>query len=511
MSWFDTRLNRPPPSTVAAPKEVQPPPPPPPAEVAPRMRPGMPTRDEFVAASKPAGPDLTGGAQVTPLSATVTDGATSTGPTAKPASEYARPGGLEGDAYEVDFAFRTGGASLASQKLADLTVTHANEPGYADALLKASEQTLQGMADQLGERTRKGSLDDEKKDAFGKLNTTYETLKNLSVVADKVSPESLKLLGQKLAAATPDDNELNQLDDSLAELREESMPGLAKLAGTLVTELQASGKNSAAKELLKEHKPLQEVSTAPAVDGNRWTPGTPLSEAKNAHNTTVRGDFDKARNGDYNWFEGDVSMELNREGRIEMRHDPGHEDGDNLTLTEWLNESKMKGVGVKLDVKNEQVFDNRFLEDVRASGIPQERLMFNLGFGETERHGAETRRMFPNAMLAINPPDDVPVDQQVERMKNLAQREDIKGPVTFVFNYDNLPSKEQIAELQKIGPVSVWKGGAASGTDVGGIKDKLKNEYQVQGMVDIKEDFVDQTVDKVKDTLRGFIRPPFVG
>ncbi|NTX16386.1 hypothetical protein HUA76_37015 [Myxococcus sp. CA056] len=516
-SWLNIAFRSP----TATPTQVQPPPPPPPPPPAPPPAVGPSMKDEFVASTKtPAGPDLTGAPQFQTLAAPPEGESTpSTGPIAKPASEYNKPGGVEGDAVDVDLAFQQGGPSQAAQTLADLTLKNRDVPGYADSLLKASSKTLQAISDKLGERTNKGDLDDKKKDSSGKYNTTYETLKGLSVVADKAGPEGLKLLGQSLASATPNKGEINQLDDKLNELGDEKMPGLEKLAGTLVTELEATGKNKAAKELRKQYKPLAEVPAAPPP-GNRWEPGTPLSEAKNAHTTNTRADFNDAKKGDATWFEGDVRMEFNREGKIEMRHDLGNETGDNLTLTEWLNKGKELGVGLKLDVKDEDVFNNRFLEEVRASGVPDNKLMFNYGFGKAEAEGAKTRAMFPNSTLALNPPGG-PMNEQVDKLigqvtrindaNNLPSTGPNKPPATFVFKYGEHPTDPAlINKLKEYGTISIWRGDSFQSLSV---EDSTKNlrALGIDGMIDLKESVVSSITNKakdaVKDTVRGLARP----
>src|SRR4051812_7496831 len=58
-----------------------------------------------------------------------------------------------------------------------------------------------------------------------------------------------------------------------------------------------------------------------------WWAGRPLSEARNAHRTNTKEQFDDALHSSANWFEGDVRKEINSD-RIEMRHDPIQESGD---------------------------------------------------------------------------------------------------------------------------------------------------------------------------------------
>src|SRR5262245_5187470 len=74
---------------------------------------------------------------------------------------------------------------------------------------------------------------------------------------------------------------------------------------------------------------------AGARPSTTWWRGRPLSEAKNAHKTNTKEQFDEAMKNGSNFFEGDVRKEIHGD-RIEMRHDDGQETGDNLTLKEWL-------------------------------------------------------------------------------------------------------------------------------------------------------------------------------
>jgi hypothetical protein len=137
-----------------------------------------------------------------------------------------------------------------------------------------------------------------------------------------------------------------------------------------------------------------------------------------------------------------------------MRHDTIHESGDNLTLEEWLTKGKKAGKGLKLDIK-ETALMPLLLDTVAKVNPPQDRLMFNLGDAGMERYGAEIRRRFPRAILAINPQGgDGPLDAaRVERMTDLATR--FGGRVTFVL-HEGQVTREAVAALQKYGPVSIW-------------------------------------------------------
>ncbi len=208
-----------------------------------------------------------------------------------------------------------------------------------------------------------------------------------------------------------------------------------------------------------------------------WWGGRPLGEARNAHQTNTVEEFDDAQASSANFFEGDVRLEIDGSG-LEMRHDRGHESGDNLTLGQWLDKGRDSGRGLKLDIKEPQHMAG-VLEEVRAAGIPDERLMFNLGFGGMAEWGAEIREQFPNAYLAINPPTEGTVGA-AEAEKMVEQARQFGGPVTFVVRHDKL-SDEAIRILSQAGPVSVWGSGVQ---DVPGRTAELK-ERGVTGMIDL--------------------------
>jgi hypothetical protein len=225
-------------------------------------------------------------------------------------------------------------------------------------------------------------------------------------------------------------------------------------------------------------------STAARTEGARaadttWRAGQPLSEARNAHRTNTKEQFQDALKSGANWFEGDVRLEIDGSG-IEMRHDTSHESGDNLTLREWLTMGKQSGRGLKLDVKEPQHMAE-ILKTIREVGIPQERLMLNLGFGAMEQWGAEIRRQFPEATLAINPPTEGTVGA-AEARRMVEQAKKFGDPVTFVVRHDKL-SDEAIREFKKHpgATISVWGSGVK---DVAATTQALERRG-VNGMIDL--------------------------
>jgi hypothetical protein len=210
--------------------------------------------------------------------------------------------------------------------------------------------------------------------------------------------------------------------------------------------------------------------------GNTWTGDLPLSEARNAHRTNTREQFQSALDSNANWFEGDVRKEINKDSP-EMRHDKGHEDGDNLTLHEWLTMGKESGRGLKLDIKEGDQMP-AVLDELEKVGISEDRLMLNLGFEDMKKWGPEIRERFPNAILAINPPTEGQV-KAGDAAKMVALAKELGGPATFVVRHDKL-TDEAIKTFLPAGTVSVW----------GEAKDPVKagedlRARGVNGMVDI--------------------------
>lgn len=224
-----------------------------------------------------------------------------------------------------------------------------------------------------------------------------------------------------------------------------------------------------------------------------WHRGQPLSEARNAHRTNTKEQFQEALKSGANWFEGDVRLEIDGSG-IEMRHDTQHESGDNLTLREWLTMGKASGRGLKLDVKEPQHMAE-ILKEVKEAGIPEERLMLNLQFDGMDKWGAEIRKQFPNAILAINPPTDGKLSAtDARRMVDQAKK--FGDPVNFVVRYDKL-TDEAIREFQKHpgAAISVWGSGVK---DVAGTTESLKRRG-VNGMIDLASGYGKGVDDYLKD------------
>lgn len=269
--------------------------------------------------------------------------------------------------------------------------------------------------------------------------------------------------------------------------------------------------------LVREHAPadLFELAQRTRSPETLWLAGMPLSHAKNAHSTNTKEHMEEALKEGYNYLEGDLRTEINPPYALEMRHDKGHESGDNLTFAEWLEVGKASGRGLKIDVKEGDRMPD-ILDALEESGIPTDRLMLNLGDGDLERWGSEIRRRFPDMLVAVNPTDrlgeasneDGPMEAwQIDRM--LAHAEALGGPVTFVIRFDRL-TDEAIRRLQEVGPVSIW-----NSPGVGGMEDveeeaRTLRDRGVAGVIDLRPSYglgdkAEFALDKAKNWAKGWI------
>ncbi len=188
-------------------------------------------------------------------------------------------------------------------------------------------------------------------------------------------------------------------------------------------------------------------------DPNTWWWNRPLSEAKTAARTNTRQQMSQALQSNANWLEGEVRRELNG-GRLQMRHSTGPEPGESLSLDEWLALGRAAGRGLKLDVKEPQAIDQA-VRQVKAAGVPSERLMWSVGDAAMSTWGAKLRQQFPRAILAIYPSGEKRLNSaDVARLISLAKR-GAGGPIAFVIHADRL-TDESIEALKAFGKVCVW-------------------------------------------------------
>jgi hypothetical protein len=146
------------------------------------------------------------------------------------------------DAALVEQAYQEGGPEAAALKLEELAAAHKDDPAYVDALIVASQPTIQKIAVDLGARVTNG-VDDTDENG----NVTRDTLTALAHVANMAGEQGQSILGSALAGALPtgDHVNLNQFDDTFKDLGEEG----AALGGAVVMALQHAGNENAAHDL----------------------------------------------------------------------------------------------------------------------------------------------------------------------------------------------------------------------------------------------------------------------
>ncbi|TQF08603.1 hypothetical protein FJV41_49040 [Myxococcus llanfairpwllgwyngyllgogerychwyrndrobwllllantysiliogogogochensis] len=432
---------------------------------------GMPTRDEFVTAPGK-------GPNILPLDI---------------------PPLAQQHAQQVSDAYRTGGAKAATTKLQELVQAQpALDTAYVNELIRMTQPTLQQVGAELGVRVSKDK-DDSKKNGI-----TRDSLNALAAVAERAGPEGQQALGKALADGLPNSGQLNQFDDVLQDMKTKNPIGAVLLGGATVTELQASGKDKAAKELQREHKPLDYQG--------QWKPGQKLSEANNAHSTNTQHDFNKAVEEGKNWVEGD--LQTKKDGGMEMNHD---ESGPKLSFQEWLAKGKALGVGVKVDVKldafkndpvKKEAAVKEMVKQVVDSGIPGERLMFSVNPTEARWIREALGDKLPNATMGINAPDGALTSDTAAAMQQHIT-DNAPRPVSFITRYKDIKdASPEVIQALKNGKatVSVWNDPGdmspliEQADDVVSETKKLK-ERGVDGMIDIRESTtLAITGGKLKDT-----------
>jgi len=195
--------------------------------------------------------------------------------------------------------------------------------------------------------------------------------------------------------------------------------------------------------------------------------------------------------------------------RLEMRE--ASETGC-LSLDEWLAMGRASGRGLKLDVKEPQYMD-QIVRQVKAAGIPSERLMWNLGDAAMSTWGAKLRQQFPRAVLAINPAggDDKKISSvDVARLMSLAKR-GAGGPVAFVIRYERL-TDEAVKALRPYGNISVWSTqGKVSTETVAQVAQQLR-ERGVDGVIDLQRapSLVEEKVSYMPESSNPVTRPRVV-
>jgi hypothetical protein len=220
------------------------------------------------------------------------------------------------------------------------------------------------------------------------------------------------------------------------------------------------------------------LALAGATVDRAWRIGADIAQARNAHFTNTRAELAAALRGAYDWFEGDVTVEP--DGTPVMRHDPrGRFD---LDLRSWLAVLRVSGRGAKVDLKASAALP-RVLALVRASGIPQERLIINVEALPLAQLRL-IRRALPDVIVNINPPRDGTAELEpadIVRLQLAALA--VGGRVMFPIRIDLL-TRGIVDALRPFGRIATWNWPGLTDSDAG---DALRvRALGVDGMVDLR-------------------------
>lgn len=197
-------------------------------------------------------------------------------------------------------------------------------------------------------------------------------------------------------------------------------------------------------------------------------------EAVNAHHTNTPDELREAMAGDFDCFEVDVRVMKGYDGRPTpvAAHDEGSLAG--VTMDEWFSIAGASGRYLKLDFKEPEALPS-VIALAKKHGIPEERLVFNLG--ASPQALTAIRQAFPKATLAIGAPADG--DRQKE-IAALAQK--MGQPITFVMRQGDI-TPEAVANLEGVGPISAWDDNGPR--EVREARVKELRAMGVTGMIDL--------------------------
>jgi hypothetical protein len=154
------------------------------------------------------------------------------------------PAGAQEGARQVEQAYQDGGALAASQELDRQAQALGDDQAAIDSLITASQPTIDRISQDLAQRIEDGTDDTDEQPVTG------DTIAALSGVADHAGAAGAQAIARSLAAALPDKEGLNQLDDAFDHLADRGEGTRLTLA--LVNELDAAGKTETAGELVTE-------------------------------------------------------------------------------------------------------------------------------------------------------------------------------------------------------------------------------------------------------------------
>ena len=219
------------------------------------------------------------------------------------------------------------------------------------------------------------------------------------------------------------------------------------------------------------------IALASARPDMAWPQDRDISLARNAHETNTVEELTRALRGDFDWLESDVRVGSGNQPVL--RHDVRGPNG--MALEPWLRVVKASGRGAKLDVKEAAALP-MVLEAVRASGIPQHRIIINVGALPGSALST-IRRALPDAWVNLSPARTVePTSAELARLQISARI--VGGRVMFPIRQD-IVTDGVVHALRPFGRVAVWNSPQLTNPDAEDVE-QLR-AMGVDGMVDLRK------------------------
>lgn len=223
------------------------------------------------------------------------------------------------------------------------------------------------------------------------------------------------------------------------------------------------------------------IALGRANTAGRWPLDGDLAAARNKHVTNRLGELRDELAGAYDWFEVDVRM---RAGSPIAAHDAV--GSSSLWIEDWLAVGAATERGLKFDFK-ERTAIRPVLELVERAGVPQQRLIFNIGIlgssGASLELLREVRRRYPNATINLSP--DVLRYSVGNIRRAVAIARAIGGPIMFPLDASKL-NPAIVQAFRAGGKVAVWNNpGSWRPGDIAVVTARLRS-WGVDGTIDLR-------------------------
>lgn len=208
-----------------------------------------------------------------------------------------------------------------------------------------------------------------------------------------------------------------------------------------------------------------------------WDPRADISAARNWHASNTREQLAAGLRSESNWLEVDVRVDGS--GRAVLQHDA--DAPIELSVEQFLSIVGPSGRGAKFDVKEREALP-LVLDLARRSGIPQQRLLFNVGAWPAPMLRT-IRSDFPDSIVNISPVSDGDLTGSDLAQLQVAARI-VGGQVMFPLRHE-LVTPGVVNALRPYGRIAVWN---VPGITNPGARDEAKlRAMGVDGMIDLRE------------------------